>query len=74
VNLYNSKIPTGDPKCPANMRKAKKLYQLIQEKMELTDGDGSDDDYEDEEDEEEEEEEEDKEEHPKLSSGFQWVC
>lgn len=54
ASLYNNKTPTGDPKCPANVRKAKHIYRLIQDKMELTDGDGSDEDYEEDEDGEEE--------------------
>lgn len=44
TSLYSSKIPTGDPKCPTHVKRAKRLYDRIQEKMELSDGDGSDDD------------------------------
>lgn len=61
ASLYNNKIPTGDPRCPANVRKAKHIYRAIQEKMELTDGGGSDDDYEDEEEDDDNEDEEEEE-------------
>jgi hypothetical protein len=36
------KIPTGDPNCPAEVRRAKHLYELIQRKSDLSEGEGED--------------------------------
>eukprot|EP00557_Chaetoceros_sp_GSL56_P011297 CAMPEP_0176477066 /NCGR_PEP_ID=MMETSP0200_2-20121128/410_1 /TAXON_ID=947934 /ORGANISM="Chaetoceros sp., Strain GSL56" /LENGTH=202 /DNA_ID=CAMNT_0017872823 /DNA_START=1863 /DNA_END=2468 /DNA_ORIENTATION=- len=55
ATLYNYKIPTGDPNCPDQVRRAKRLYQRINEKMDvatgaiegLAEGEDSDDDYDD---------------------------
>jgi len=44
ASLYSSKIPTSNPKCPAEVKRAKELYEAIQDKMELSNGDGSGDD------------------------------
>lgn len=37
ASLYNSKKPTGDPNCPPTVRKAKQLYNLIKERMDISD-------------------------------------
>ena len=46
--LYNHKIPTGDPKCPPAVRRAKRIWQSIVEKMDVSNGEevGNDDDEE----------------------------
>lgn len=40
ASLYNSKKPTGDPTCPPQVRNAKRIYNLIKDKMDLSDGEG----------------------------------
>jgi len=50
--LYNHKIPTGDPNCPPAVRRAKRIYRSIVEKMDISDGveDGNKDEEEEDED------------------------
>lgn len=54
--LHLTKIPTGDPKCPDNVKRAKYLMEEIKKRAELSDGGDNQEDEDDEEDEEEEEE------------------
>jgi len=46
ASLYNSKKPTGDPTCPPIVRAAKRTYNKIKERMDISDGedDGSEED------------------------------
>jgi len=41
ASLNNSKIPTGNPKCPPQVKLAKRLNEKIKEKSEMSDADGS---------------------------------
>jgi hypothetical protein len=43
-SLYNAKKPTGDPTCPPTVRSAKRIFNMIKEKMDFSDGEsgGSD--------------------------------
>ena len=38
--LYNSRKPTGDPTCPEVVRRAKRAWESIKEKMDFSDGEG----------------------------------
>ena len=40
AKLYLKKIPTGDPKCPPEVRRAKRIYELIKNKTDSSDGEG----------------------------------
>jgi hypothetical protein len=42
--LYSAKSPTGDPNCPPNVRRAKRIYHMIKEKTDLVADDDDDDD------------------------------
>lgn len=42
-SLYRQKIPTGDPNCPPNVRRAKHIHYKLKEKTEMSDGDDDDD-------------------------------
>ena len=42
--LYNHKKPTGDPTCPATVRRAKRVWERIKEEMDVSDGKRSNDD------------------------------
>ena len=42
--LFITKIPTGDPNCPPEIRRAKNLYELIKKKSELSEGDDDEED------------------------------
>jgi hypothetical protein len=49
--MYNHKVPTGDPNCPAPIKRAKQLYRRIVEKMDIGDGGGEEDEeYDDDDD------------------------
>jgi hypothetical protein len=41
VSLYQKRTPTGDPKCPSEVRRAKQLYEEIKKKADLSDGSDS---------------------------------
>lgn len=45
--LYYSKIPTGDPNCPADVKRAKRIIKGRNAEQEISDGEGSYDDEED---------------------------
>ena len=36
--LYSHKKPTGDPSCPAYVRRAKQLWERIKQEMDISDG------------------------------------
>jgi hypothetical protein len=38
VSLYRSKVPTGDPKCPPEVRRAKFILEEIKKKVDLSEG------------------------------------
>jgi len=44
IQLYLTKIPTGDPKCPDDVRRAKHLLEEIKKRSDLSDGEGGGDD------------------------------
>lgn len=52
-SLYNAKKPTGDPTCPPTVRSAKRIYNMIKEKMDFSDGESGFDEEEEEGNEEE---------------------
>jgi hypothetical protein len=52
ASLYNHKMPTGDPRCPETVRKAKQLYKAISEKMDVATGEAEGDDEDEEDDDE----------------------
>ena len=59
IQLYGTKIPTGDPKCPDDIKRAKYLFEEIKKRSELSDGGGDDgDQYDGGEEEEEDADEE----------------
>jgi hypothetical protein len=41
ANFYLKKIPTGDPHCPPEVRRARKIYEEIKLKADLSDGGGN---------------------------------
>ena len=41
---FITKIPTGDPNCPPEIRRAKNLYKLIKKKPDLSEGDDDEED------------------------------
>jgi hypothetical protein len=43
--LYRSKMPTGDPFCPSEVRKAKQLWHDKVNKSEISSAEGNDDDH-----------------------------
>lgn len=51
ASLYNHKKPTGDPTCPAVVRRAKRVWELIKAEMDISDGEREDDHEEENEDE-----------------------
>jgi hypothetical protein len=51
ASLYNHKMPTGDPRCPETIRKAKQLYKAISEKMDVATGEPEGDEDEEDNDE-----------------------
>ena len=40
AGLYGKKIPTGDPNCPPDVKKAKHIHQAMLEKIDASDGEG----------------------------------
>ena len=44
ASLYNHKKPTGDPTCPATVRRAKRVWERIKEEMDVSEGEQSNDD------------------------------
>jgi hypothetical protein len=43
-SLYNAKKPTGDPTCTPTVRSAKRIFNMIKEKMDISDGESGFDD------------------------------
>ncbi len=41
-DLYRSKIPTGDPSMPNDIRRAKRIHQLMEERINSSDCEGID--------------------------------
>ncbi len=38
VSIYRKKVPTGDPKCPPDVRRAKFIIDQIQKSVDLSEG------------------------------------
>jgi hypothetical protein len=41
-NLYGTRVPTGDPSCPPHVCRAKAIQQMINQKLEYSDGNADD--------------------------------
>jgi hypothetical protein len=55
LTLHRTKIPTGDPNCPIEVRRAKRIYEEMKKKTELSDAETDDEDDAEEDDEGEDE-------------------
>ena len=70
--LANKKVPTGDPRCPPQVKEAKRILYLIKQKADVEDFDSEDEEEEEEDDcDDEEQEEEEESEDQKDEDGKQ---